>query len=57
MRLVPSDVAAVALGVKPEAVRKMRERGTLTRYGSKRRALVDLAEVEALLVARLGIAA
>lgn len=50
-RLVPTEVAAVALGVTPPAVRKMVERGRLARYGTARRALIDLIECEAL---RLG---
>lgn len=45
-RLVPTSVAAVALGVKPASVRKLIERGRLTRYGTDRRALVDLSECE-----------
>lgn len=47
-RLVPTAVAAVALGVKPDAVRQMIRREKLTRYGSPKRALVDLAECELL---------
>lgn len=47
-RLVSTAVAAVALGVKPDAVRQYIHRGKLTRYGTTRRALVDLAECEAL---------
>lgn len=50
-RLVPTAVAAVALGITPDGVRKMVERGRLARYGTLRRALVDLAECEAI---RLG---
>jgi len=45
VRLVPTDVAALALGVKPEAIRKKRQRGQLTRYGTPQRALVDLDEL------------
>lgn len=45
--LVPTDVAAAALGVTPVAIRLMFYRGTLTRYGTRKRALVDLAECEA----------
>lgn len=48
-KLVPTAVAAVALGVKPDAVRQMFRRGRLTRYGSPEKALVDLAECEARL--------
>lgn len=46
-RLVPSAVAAIALGVQPATVRQLIARGRLTRHGSARRALVDLAECEA----------
>lgn len=46
-KLVATDVAAVALGVTPGAVRLMFHRGILTRYGTAKRALVDLAECEA----------
>jgi hypothetical protein len=45
-RLVPTAVAAVALGVTPAAVRQLIKRGHLTRYGDRKRALVDLAECE-----------
>lgn len=45
-RLVETAVAAVALGVTPAAVRQLIKRGHLTRYGSAKRALVDLAECE-----------
>lgn len=44
--LVPTDVAAVALEVTPGAIRLMIHRGQLTRYGTPKRALVDLAECE-----------
>lgn len=47
-RLVPTNVAAVALAVTPAAVRKMVERGRLARHGTARRALIDLAECEVL---------
>lgn len=47
-RLVPTDVAAVALGVRPATVRQMFRRGKLTRYGAARCALVDLAECETI---------
>jgi excisionase family DNA binding protein len=52
--LVPTDIAAAALGVKRGTVRKLIQRGRLTRYGTAKRALVDLTECEAL---RLGIEA
>lgn len=51
-RLVPTAVAALALGVTPAAVRQMVYRGRLTRHGSAQRALVDLGECEIL---RLGL--
>lgn len=46
--LVPTAVAAVALGVTPGAVRLLIHRGRLTRYGTRARALVDMAEVRQL---------
>lgn len=46
-RLVPTDVAAVALSITPDGVRQLIRRGRLTRYGTRKRALVDLAECEA----------
>lgn len=45
--MVSTDVAAVALRITPAAVRKLFERGHLTRYGTAKRALVDLAECDA----------
>lgn len=50
--LVPTSVAAVALGVTPDAIRMMRNRGKLTRHGSKQRALVDLDELAELAAQR-----
>lgn len=47
-RFVPVDVAAVSLGVSPAGVRQMFHRRQLTRYGTARRALVDLLECERL---------
>lgn len=49
-KLVPTSVAAAALGVQPATVRKLRERGLLRRYGSKTKALYDLAECERLML-------
>lgn len=46
--LVPTAVAAVALDVQPATVRQLIRRGMLTRYGTRQRALVDLAECEAI---------
>lgn len=48
-RLVPTSTAAIALRLKPATIRKMIERGHFTRYGTQKRALVDLAECEAWL--------
>ena len=45
-RFVPTEVAAISLGITPATVRKWRERKILTRYGTQRRALVDLLECE-----------
>lgn len=45
-QLVPTKVAAVALGVTPDAVRQLIRRGRLTRYGTRKHALVDLDECE-----------
>ncbi len=45
-RLVPTDVAAVALGITPAGVRQLIKRRRLTRYGTVKRALVDLGECE-----------
>lgn len=52
--LVDSRAAAVAAGVRPSTVRAWLSRGLLERYGtdSRRRTLVDLAEVQALAVRR-----
>lgn len=52
--LVPTAVAAVALGITPAGVRQLVRRGILTRYGTVKRALVDLEECE---VRRCGEAA
>lgn len=51
--LVPSSVVAVALGVSPAMVRKLRQRGQLTRYGTTSRAEYDLDEVRELATRRL----
>lgn len=45
--LIPTDVAALALGVTPAAIWQAFRRGHLTRYGTAKRALVDLAECQA----------
>ena len=44
--LVPTAVAAVALGITPAGVRQLIRRGILTRHGTVKRALVDLGECE-----------
>jgi hypothetical protein len=46
--LVPTAVAAHALGVTPDAIRLLRHRGKISRHGTKQRALVDLEELAAL---------
>lgn len=52
--LVPTAVAAHALGVTPDAIRLLRHRGKLTRHGTKQRALVDIDELAALAAERAG---
>ncbi|RDI64162.1 transcriptional regulator [Nocardia pseudobrasiliensis] len=44
-RLVPTELAALAAGVKPETIRKWASRGKLTRYGRPGRAEYDLSEI------------
>ncbi|WP_431881559.1 hypothetical protein [Micromonospora chalcea] len=44
-RLVDTEVAAMALGVRPGTIRVMAHRGQLTRYGTRQRALWDLDEL------------
>lgn len=44
-RLLPTAVIAVACGVTPAAIRKLTQRGKITRYGTQKRALYDLDEV------------
>ncbi|MFJ4651895.1 transcriptional regulator [Nocardia sp. NPDC088792] len=48
-RLVPTELAALAAGVKPETIRKWASRGKLTRYGRPGRAEYDLAELLTVL--------
>lgn len=50
--MVTTDVAAVALRITPAAVRQLFARGHLTRYGTPKRALVDLAECDARQIQR-----
>jgi hypothetical protein len=45
--LVPTDVAALALGITPGGVRILAHRGRLRQYGTPRRRLYDLAELVA----------
>ena len=44
-RLVPTQLAALAVGVGEATIRKWASRGRITRYGSSRRALYDLDEL------------
>ncbi|MEU0876058.1 hypothetical protein [Nocardia brasiliensis] len=48
-RLVPTELAALAAGVKQETIRKWASRGKLTRYGRPGRAEYDLSEIFVLL--------
>lgn len=48
-RLVPTELAALAAGVKKETIRKWASRGKLTRYGRPGRAEYDLSEILTLL--------
>lgn len=48
LRLVPTEVAAAALGVKPGTIRQHAARGRLTRYGTPTARLYDLDELAAL---------
>jgi len=48
-RLIPTDIVARILGVKPGTVRMLAQRGQLTRYGTARHRMYDLAEVVELL--------
>lgn len=52
MRLVPTALAAMALGVKPGTVRFWASLGALTRHGTKQRALYDIDELTELSLAR-----
>ncbi|TSB26771.1 hypothetical protein OG422_04505 [Streptomyces sp. NBC_01525] len=44
-RTVPTELAALALGVSPATIRKWASRGKITRYGSPQRAAYDLDEL------------
>lgn len=47
-RTVPTDLAALAMGVTEATIRKWASRGKITRYGSPQRAEYDLDELMAL---------
>ncbi|HET8684792.1 MAG TPA: hypothetical protein VFM54_23405 [Micromonosporaceae bacterium] len=47
-RLVETAVAALALGVTQATIRKLRQRGRLTRHGTTARAQYDLDELQAI---------
>ncbi|REF00935.1 helix-turn-helix domain-containing protein [Thermomonospora umbrina] len=49
VRLVPTQLAALAAGVSEATIRKWASRGKLTRYGTTGRALYDLTELLDLL--------
>lgn len=52
-RLVPTKVAALAMGVSEATIRKWVSRGKLTRYGApNRRSQFDIEELTALSVQR-----
>ena len=51
-RLVDTETAAAALCITPAGVRKLAERGVLTRYGTSRRRLYDLWECRDLTTRR-----
>ncbi|MFW6694495.1 hypothetical protein [Streptomyces sp. MAR4 CNX-425] len=52
-RLVPTKVAALAMGVSEATIRKWVSRGKLTRYGApNRRSQYDIEELTALAVQR-----
>ncbi|WP_245721591.1 transcriptional regulator [Nocardia crassostreae] len=42
---MPTELAALAAGVRKETIRKWASRGKLTRYGTPGRAEYDLAEL------------
>lgn len=47
-RRVPTELAALALGVQEVTIRQWARRGKITRYGTARRALYDLDELTEL---------
>lgn len=48
-RTVPTELAALAMGVSTATIRKWASRGKLTRHGTPQRAEYDLAELRALV--------
>ncbi len=48
-RRVPTNVAALALGVTEGTIRQWAHRGRITRYGTARRATYDLDELAELV--------
>lgn len=52
-RTVPTELAALALGVREATIRKWASRGKLTRYGRPGRAEYDLDELLAIARKRL----
>lgn len=51
---VPTQLAALSVGVPEATIRKWASRGKLTRYGTPGRAEYDLAELYVLAVEREG---
>ena len=49
LRLVPTELAALAAGVTTATIRKWASRGKLTRYGRPHRAEYDLGEIFELI--------
>jgi len=49
LRLVPTELAALAAGVTTATIRKWASRGKLTRYGRPSRAEYDLDEILPLI--------
>lgn len=47
-RTIPTELAALAMGVSPATIRKWASRGKLTRHGGPQRAEYDLDELRAL---------
>jgi len=53
-RTVPTELAALAMGVSEATIRKWASRGKITRYGSAQRAEYDLEELFALAAEKAG---